>query len=224
MHDYALLLHGAASTCEFMARTFPAAMLGVHTMLAPQQIGDEEHYREALHQLVNRLGVPQVMCGVSLGAHIAVDLALRVRPARLLLCLPAALDSAPATGRDDRTETGAAAPVMTDSDIDVIRARMAHADGDWIAHEVARAWDLLSARQVRTGLAAGARSRGPAVEALRRLDLPCTILGWPDDPLHPIAVAQQWASQIPGARLVVMDRAEVEGDPFAIARAISGSQ
>lgn len=42
-------------------------------------------------------------------------------------------------------------------------------------------------------------------DALASLDTPALVVAWPDDPLHPLAVAETYADRLPRAELVVVD-------------------
>jgi pimeloyl-ACP methyl ester carboxylesterase len=218
MTDYALLLHGAASTCDFMSRHFPPSLLGVHTTISPQQMHDERAYVDCLLHLVGRLGTPTVVCGVSLGAHIAVALAHRIRPDLLALCLPAALAGEPA-------EHPRATPVQAAPE-HFAALGVEHEDpaADWVSREVARARDLLADADLRDGLARGHATTGPTYTDLALIAVPTVIVGWPDDPLHPLTVAERWHAAFPDARLVVVNRGDAESDPYLLARAITGSR
>jgi len=207
-----------------MTRHFPAAGLGVDITIAPQQRGDEEYFGSALERLVTRLGAPRLVCGVSLGAHLAVRLAAADAPhlgdLRLLLCLPAAFDTGTAPGNQ---RTPAAEPDPADyTDPESLEPHSP--SDDWVGREVLRARHLLTPGQLRTGLAAGARSRGPTPEDLHRIRARTTIVAWPDDPLHPLDVAYRWAEEITDAQLVTVTRTAVERDTHAFVRALNESR
>jgi pimeloyl-ACP methyl ester carboxylesterase len=221
MAAYALLLHGAASTCDFMSRHFPPSPLGVRTTISPQQGHDEPAYVDRLLDLVARLGTPRIVCGVSLGAHTAVALGRSLHPDVLALYLPAAINDGSATpphaDRNHR-DTVPIAPSANE------RGEPEESATDWVDREVARARDLLTEDELRDGLARGLATRGPSYAELASITVPTVIAAWGDDPLHPLAVAERWHAAIPKSRLVILDRADAESNPYLFARAITGSR
>ena len=68
---------------------------------------------------------------------------------------------------------------------------------DSMAHSLARA----DARAVRAALLGAARSDLPSLEALHRIEAPVFILAWPEDPAHPLRVANTLAERLPHAEL-----------------------
>jgi pimeloyl-ACP methyl ester carboxylesterase len=162
--------------------------------------------------------VPRIVCGVSLGAHVAVALARRVHPDLLALCLPAAIDgpASPPTRTDPTHQAAASAAGFG--------AERQGSATDWVGREVTRAWGLLTDVDLREALTRGAASLGPTLADLASLTCATVVAAWQDDPLHPLTVAAHWQSAIPRSRLVVVDRADAESDPYLLARAISGSR
>ena len=67
-------------------------------------------------------------------------------------------------------------------------------------------------RGVVGAMRGAALSDFPAREALARLDIPTLILAWPDDDIHPLAVAQELHRVLPNSCLEV---AAFEQDPYA---------
>lgn len=161
-----------------------------------------------------RVGGPAVLGGTSMGAAIALRLAVR-RPelARaLVLVRPAwATDAAPANLAPHR-------------EIGRLLAR----------HPPDRAWRLFAAGAAAAGLASTAPAAmealrafvdrapaavtaallcrlggdGPGVsdDDLRRIAVPTLVVGRPDDPLHPLRHTEWLAGIIPGARAAILPR------------------
>ena len=48
----------------------------------------------------------------------------------------------------------------------------------------------------------------PAPETLHQLRIPTLILGWRDDPIHPLETAEQLAAALPLAELQIIDSAD----------------
>jgi pimeloyl-ACP methyl ester carboxylesterase len=161
------------------------------------------------------------VCGVSLGAHTAVALGRSLHPDVLALYLPAAINDGSATpphaDRNHR-DTVPIAPSANE------RGEPEESATDWVGREVARARDLLTEDELRDGLARGLATRGPSYAELASITVPTVIAAWRDDPLHPPAVAERWHAAIPESRLVILDRADAESNPYLFARAITGSR
>ena len=52
----------------------------------------------------------------------------------------------------------------------------------------------------------------PPLEELKKLTMPVLILAWPDDPTHPLSVAEKLHETLPNAQLEVIENAD---DPYA---------
>jgi pimeloyl-ACP methyl ester carboxylesterase len=207
---YAVLLPGSGSSVDFITRAFggPLADNGYVLRVVPQSLA-------ALDEAVDRWS-PALVGGVSLGAHLAARWAAGVgrRVGGLLLALPAwtgppgevAAASAYAAARVDQLGTPGA-----------LAEAARHAE-PWVARELAAAWpaygDALAATLRET-----AASHGPTAEQLRAVDVPAGVVAFRDDPLHPLAVAREWAALIPRARLVTLALADPAADRSVLGRA-----
>lgn len=213
---YAVILPGSGSSVDFITRAYgrPLAEAGYDLQVVPPA-SDPDGSLAALAETAARHR-PALVGGVSLGAHLAARWAAASPAAgvRLLLALPAwtgepgpvAAASAHAAHRVEALGTPAA-----------LAEAARHAE-PWVAAELAAAWPAYGATLAAT-LRATAASRGPTVAELRRIPLPTTVVAFRDDPLHPLAVAQQWAALIPTATLTTLALADPATDRTILGRA-----
>jgi pimeloyl-ACP methyl ester carboxylesterase len=160
---------------------------------------------------------PVLVGGISLGAHLAVEWALRNpgRCAGVLLALPAW------TG----VPNGAPAALSATASADLVRSLglagavdAATADvPDWLATELRRAWTGYG-DGLADSLDAAIRP-SPTAGELAALDVPAGVAGLLDDPIHPVEVARAWASALPRAALCTTRLAILGADPAALGRA-----
>jgi hypothetical protein len=68
----------------------------------------------------------------------------------------------------------------------------------WVAAELAAAWPAYG-DELAASLRAAAAAPGPSPAELAALPVPAGLVAFPDDPLHPAAVAHDWAAAIPRA-------------------------
>jgi pimeloyl-ACP methyl ester carboxylesterase len=155
------------------------------------------------------------LAGVSMGAHTALRFALDApeRVSALVLITPAFTGEAPDTGPWDRM-----ADALEESGVEGFVE-------SWGAKDVApryREAALENARQrlsLHRDRAAVARALRvvpvsepfSSIEALREIEAPTLVVGSRDeaDPVHPLAVAERYASELPNGQLLT----EEEGKP-----------
>ncbi|HWC81597.1 MAG TPA: alpha/beta hydrolase [Pseudonocardiaceae bacterium] len=222
-HDL-VLLPGTGSDEVFVTEAFatPAAEFGWRPVAVPPVPGPAlaEEFLAALDRAAE--AGPIVVGGISLGAHLAVEWALR-RPERcagLVAALPGWHGPV-----DDPAGTAPAAVAARYSAARVdalgVDAALAGAvDGvpGWLAAELNRAW-----RRAGAGLAAALRVAAtrpaPALAELARLSVPAGVAACADDPVHPAEVAKDWAAALPNAELRTITFAEFGADRAALGRA-----
>lgn len=157
--------------------------------------------------------------GVSLGGHVAVAAAAEA-PGRwdaVLACLPAWTGTA-VRGLGAHADVAAA---VRERGID---ATVSGFRGDpalpgWLREVLVRDWRRADPDSLLAALASLDGGRAPDLATLAALPTPLGLVGWPDDPGHPFAVAQQWAEAAPDARLVQLRLEDLEGDLEALGRA-----
>jgi len=218
----AVVLPGAGSSAEFVRRAFarPLREAG-YALVAPAPVPGPDLVAasfRALDAAAAEYGPRlRLVGGVSLGAHTAVRwTAARATaaPAPVATDRPAPAAGAP-PGCPELDGLVLALPAWTGAPGAVAAATAASADlverlgtaaalaaagtaVGWVAAELAAAWPAY-----RDGLAASLRAAaaapGPTLAELAALPVPAGLVTFADDPLHPAAVAHEWAAAIPRA-------------------------
>jgi pimeloyl-ACP methyl ester carboxylesterase len=234
-----LMLHGLGGTRDQLARY--SANLVVGSLLAPDLrahgetmlVGgpDAFHFNglaDDLASLLDRLNYPRAaVVGVSMGAGVAVNLALRYpeRVSALLLIRPAWTDEPNPVHLSSLRYAGDLLQRMGS----VVGARV-FADSPEYRHvlgaSAAAAGTLLE--QFRDPFAAQRAVRlvqMPLSNPFKRLadlgalDVPATVVAAPGDPLHPVEIAEAWAGHIPDSGW--FQTASRDADPAAYQRDLS---
>ncbi|WP_285502160.1 alpha/beta hydrolase [Actinokineospora sp. NBRC 105648] len=216
----AVLLPGTGSDEVFARAVFeaPLAAVGI-PLLTPSPVPGPGLIAAHLAALdAAARAAPVLVGGVSLGAHLGAAWAVRNpgRCAGLLLALPgwcgepgdapAAL-AARFSAADVRARGTAAALASAVADVPA-----------WLAAELTRAWTGYG-EGLADSLEVAAEYPAPTLDDLAVLDVPAGVAGCPDDPVHPLQVARQWAGALPAGRLCTT-RLEIVGvDPAALGRA-----
>ncbi len=209
-----LLLPGTASDEVFVRSVFTEPLSQVGAVLTAPRV---RTLCERLTALENAWeGHPIVVGGVSLGAHVAARWAARNpdKCAGLVLALPAWTGAA--NGAPAALAAKASAQVVATHGLETALAGTT----GWLRDELARAWRGYG-DQLVPHLEEASESVAPTLDELRSLTVPTGIVGCTDDPVHPIAVAQQWAQAIPRAVLVTTT---LDAYPHALGRAVQAWQ
>lgn len=222
----AVILPGTGSNADFIRRAFGPALaaIGLDLVAVEPEPGAcvVDAAFAALNEVTGRYDV-RLVGGVSLGAHVAARWAAATAGAGaagpggttrlegLLLALPAW------TGPPGAV---AAASAHTAHEVRRHGVPLAVAGArrhgvPWVADELARAWPGYGAALADT-LEAAARSPGPDLGELARITLPVGLVAFVDDPLHPLAVAEQWASVLPCSALNRLALADCAHDRSAL--------
>ncbi|MCX6459813.1 MAG: hypothetical protein NTZ03_05850 [Actinobacteria bacterium] len=209
----ALLLHGSGSSGQFMRSACEAADLGVDAVLVlDDRDGDVESVVDAIDSVSDAVTESgdriTLIAGVSLGAHAAALWAARNSRANesvegLLLCLPAWTGTPHSIAA---ATAGAADEVELRGSSTVLNSLLADHPQDWVVLALAQSWPDYGDEWLVRALRSASFSPGPTSEELGDIALPCAVVALADDPLHPVAVAQHWVTQIPRAELVVLPR------------------
>lgn len=216
----AVLLPGTGSDDVFVRSVFdvPLAAVGLKAVLPAPIPGADlvSAHLAALDEAAR--DEPIIAGGISLGAHLAAEWALRNpdRCAGLLLALPGwhgKPEAAPAAV----AARYSAASVRSLGPTAAIAAAVADVPA-WLATELTRAWtgygDALA-----DSLDTAADRLAPTLDELAGLSVPCGVAGCTDDAIHPIEVATAWTRVLPQAVLCTT-RLEIIGvDPEALGRA-----
>ncbi len=200
----AVVLPGAGSTADFVTRAFgPALAAAGYALVTAEPVAGPELPAAAFAGLDEAIGRYRVRLagGVSLGAQLAVRWAAGSTAAAgldgLLLALPAW------TGRPGRVAAASAAAAVEVEGYGVDGAlRRAAVAGPgrarWVLDELAAAWPRYGA-DLAVALRTAAGCAGPTRAELARVRVPVGLAAFVDDPLHPLAVADQWAAALRSA-------------------------
>jgi pimeloyl-ACP methyl ester carboxylesterase len=181
-------------------------------------------YGDDIAALVSELGGdPVVLGGISLGAGIALNTAIRHPEAvsALVLCRPAWLETAQAprnveayariAGLLDKCEVDAALREFTDSPLhQEVLAESPNA-AQSLRGQITRPRAAVNAEMLRIF---PAQSPAPDLTAWS-LTVPTLVLGHHDDPFHPWKIAEETANRIPGSRLVEVPSKDRDLEGFA---------
>lgn len=216
MRRIALLAHGAGSCRDTALRLLGTAVPDGVVPVAIDARGNVEDV-VALLDAAARGHEVALVGGVSLGAHAAALWSARGgRSTALLLALPAWTGP---PGAVAGLTAATATDVLARGRDAVLAGIAASAPGDWVVEELRRGWLEQDDDGLAAALLAAARSPGPSIEELTRIEVPAAVVALADDPLHPEAVARSWASAIPGAGLAVVPRQGPARDRGALGRA-----
>ena len=218
---------------------------GITTVLLPGTGSDDDYVRRAFGPALDRLGAvpvtprpepgrllegylaalreaaadgPIAVGGVSIGAAVAAAWAI-AHPqdtVAVLAALPAwtgAPDTAPAA----LAARASAAELRRDGLTDTV-ARMRASSPAWLADELTRSWTR-QWPQLPDAMEAAAGYVAPTAAQLAALTVPMGVAGSPDDPVHPVAVATEWATTAPRAALRTVALADFGADPSALGAA-----
>lgn len=156
---------------------------------------------------------PVLAAGISLGAAIALEWAAE-HPDRVIgvvAALPAWTGPDTATCPAALSAAATAAQLRADG-LDVVLDRMRASSPQWLADALTQSWraqwpDLPAA------LEEAADYKWPDAERLATFELPIAVVTAIDDPVHPVAVAQEWAALAPHAQLHRITLDELGADP-----------
>ena len=212
----ALLLHGAGSTGDAVARALgPALGRAGYDVVAPDLPRARGADALAAVDAAVRRVRPAVLGGVSRGAHLAVrwvagcgDAVARGRgahpwPEALVLVAPAWTGAPGATAALSAAASRAVAADGVQRALD--RARSGA--WPWVAEELGRTWPTWTTSDLATDLARVAAEPGPGAGQLRSTLLPAGVVGLRGDPFHPLGTARRWTRLLPRAALVELDAA-----------------
>lgn len=232
------LLHGLTATRRYVVMGSRALQRCGHEVIAydarghgrstPAADGDYSYPRLAadLAAVLDAAGIGRaVLAGASMGAHTAVGLAL-ARPERVagLVLVTPAFDPARPPGEEELAGWDRLAAGLREGGVEgFVAAYDLSGVAAGMRETVARVLrQRLSAHEhplaVADALEAVPRSRPlQSLSELAAIAVPTAVVASCDevDPGHPLAVGEAWASAIPGARLVVEERADPPRSPLA---------
>ena len=224
-----VLAHGAGSSARFLLAAVAGPVLAAggrlvtydlrgHGASSPAREVTEHHLDAHAADLAAVVATPDgaiaVVGGVSLGAHAAARVAASwppgSEPAAVLACLPA-WTGTPVRGTGPHAAI--AAELQRVGVAGLLTAIAADRDlAPWLRETLLTDY----ARHDPDSLAAVLRSldggAAPGPGELARLTRPLAILGWPDDPGHPLDVAREWARLAPVTALVTLAIGDLDRD------------
>lgn len=233
-----VLLHGLTATRRYVVMGSRSLQRSGHDVIAydarghgrsaPAAEGDYSYPRlaEDLAAVLDAAGLRRaVLAGASMGAHTAVRLAL-TRPERVagLVLVTPAFDPRRAPSEDDLAGWDRLAAGLREGGVEGFVAAYDLAGvAEGMRETVATVLrQRLSAHEhphaVADALEAVPRSRPfQSLSELAAIAVPTLVVASRDgvDPGHPLAVGEAWAGAIPGARLVVEERADPPRSPIA---------
>jgi pimeloyl-ACP methyl ester carboxylesterase len=211
-----VVAHGVGSSARFVVEAFAGPVVAAGGRLvtydlrghgASSPVDDPVAHRLDAHVgdlaalVADLASPPTVLGGISLGGHAAVRAADRgVACTSLLACLPAW------TGRATPGEgphVAVAAEVRRVGIGTVIeRLRADTALLPWLRDTLVTDYARHDPDSLTAALLALDGGDAPSEDELRHLvDRPLAVVGWPDDPGHPLGVAERWAALVPRSRL-----------------------
>lgn len=208
---------GTGSDGDYVHRAFgpAAASLGLELIALEPASDLVNGYLERLDQLAAAATEPIVVGGVSIGAAVALDWALRWGGdcAGVWAALPAWTGdpmSAPAAWSATLT-----ADTLVADGLEATIAAMAATSPPWLADELGRSWRALHPGLI-DHLRQAAGYRSPALTQIAGLGVPLAVTAAVDDPVHPLAVGRDWATVAPHATLTEVTLAEWGHDPSVL--------
>ena len=199
-----VLLPGTGSDEDYLQRAFasPLEQAGAVVVAVPPQ---PDHLVSGYLQALDEAAAagPIAVGGVSIGAAVATKWAL-ANPDRVIAVLAVLPPwTGPPAAAPAALSARHTAALLRRDGLAATTAAMMSSSPPWLAGELARSWSrqwpaLPDAMDEAAGYA------GPTAAELGRLAPPMGVVGASDDPIHPIAVAQQWAAAVPRASLVTV--------------------
>jgi pimeloyl-ACP methyl ester carboxylesterase len=215
----AVVLPGSGSDADFARRAFePAFAVPEITTIAvePDPRRVVASYLAALDDAAGN-GGPIIAAGISIGAAVALEWAACHPDAvvAVLATMPAwtgAPHDAPAAHSAHFT-----AGRLRAEGLAAVTEQMRASSPRWLADALTQSWarhwpDLPDA------LDEAAAYRAPGPERLAGIGTPVGVVGVVDDAVHPLAVAEQWATLLPNSALATITLDDIGTDPAALGR------
>ncbi|KAA8884716.1 alpha/beta hydrolase [Nocardia colli] len=207
-------LPGTGSDADFARRAFePACRARRLDVVAvqPDPQGVVASYRAALDTAA--AAGPIVVAGISLGAAVAIEWAAE-RPESTIGVI-AALPGW--TGPDTSACPAALSASVTAAQLradglDAVLERMQASSPQWLADALTRSWRS-QWPNLPAALEEAAHYKWPGTEQLGTLEVPVAVVTAVDDPVHPFAIAEEWAALIPRSAIRRITLAELGADP-----------
>jgi len=228
-----LLQHGVGSSCVYLAEAVAPPLVEAGWCVVAADLrghGAGTAVTDPAHHALDRLVAdvvalvdavqPAAVGGVSLGGHAAVAAVARgvVDIDRVVAALPAWTGrGVPGVGPH-----AAVAAEVQRVGIRGMHARLATEPGlrPWLRHVLLRDLAVHDEASLTAALIALNGGLAPTIDELVRVTAHLAVVGWPDDPGHPIEVARQWARAAPRSTLATLTLDDPDRDPTALGRAM----
>ncbi|HSK22555.1 MAG TPA: alpha/beta hydrolase [Egicoccus sp.] len=221
-----VVAHGVGSSARFVLAAFAGPVLaGGRRLVAFDQRGHGasdpvreparhtlDHHARDLAAVVSAHGGDEpapVIMGVSLGGHAAVRAVARhgLAVAGVVACLPAW------TGRASAGE-GPHAAVADEVRATGIGGMVARLRADtsmptWLRATLVTDYPRHDPDSLAAALVALDGGEAPSLDEVASLPVPVGVVGWPDDPGHPLDVARAWAAAADGT-LITIDLGDLD--------------
>lgn len=207
-------LPGTGSDADFARRAFePACSARRLDVVAvePDPTAVVASYRAALDAAA--AAGPIVVAGISLGAAVAIEWA--AQHPELTVGVVAALPGW--TGPDTAacpaalSASATAAQLRTDG-LDAVIERLRASSPHWLADALTQSWRS-QWPNLPAALEEAADYKWPGTERLGTIEVPVAVVTAVDDPVHPFAIAEEWAALIPRSTIHRITLAELGADP-----------
>jgi pimeloyl-ACP methyl ester carboxylesterase len=211
-----VVAHGVGSSARFVVEAFARPVVAAGGRLvaydlrghgASTPVVDPADHRLDAHVgdlaavVADLTEPPAVLGGVSLGGHAAVRAGDRgVEADALLACLPAWTGRATPGEGPHAAVAAEVRRVGIGTVLDRLRADTTMLG--WLRDTLVTDYARHDPASLTAALLALDGGDAPSEDELRHLvDRPLAVVGWPDDPGHPLAVAERWAELAPTAVL-----------------------
>jgi pimeloyl-ACP methyl ester carboxylesterase len=159
---------------------------------------------------------PVLAAGISLGAAIAVEWACaRAESAFGVIAALPAWTGADTSGCPASLSAAVTAEQLRADGLEVVVERMREGSPDWLAAALTQSWHA-QWPDLPQALEEAADYAWPTPETLAALSVPAVVVTAVDDPVHPLAVAEDWAELIPRAELQRITLNELGADPAVL--------
>jgi pimeloyl-ACP methyl ester carboxylesterase len=208
-------LPGTGSDADYARRAFgdtDATVIAVE----PGADGLVQGYERALDDAA-RSGRQVLAAGISIGACVAMQWALANpgRCAGVLAALPpwlGAPDSAPAARSAAWT-----AELLRTRGLEETIHHMRASSPPWLGAELSRSWRS-SATDLMALLLEATTYHAPTAEMITHLQVPLSIVGVADDPVHPVEVARTWRDAARTSTSTEISMTDWGADPSILGR------
>lgn len=219
----ALMVHGTGSNPEFLRRCFVQSTHAHGYSLASYRLRGHGPHPQAAPAGFDRLledlaaaveqASPQVLGGVSLGAHLSAAFAAAGGAVGgLLLVFPAWTGAPDSVAAANAHQAEAILAKGTDRCLRELDAALAGSDLHWVYDEMAATWPEHEQDHLVEIFRRTAESAAPGLPELARISIPTSVVSSVDDPLHPLAVGQTWARAVPAAVLSTLSMHDLAPD------------